>query len=77
MSLEWQFKDLRKPVQSLERQEPVQPLKKNGGWIKVRQVLVTGVRLFVKVVVTGALLYLIYISAISIAAYLSAPRPNF
>jgi len=53
---------------------PVQPLKKNGGWIKVRQVLVKGVRLFVKVVVTGALLYLIYNSAISIAAYLSAPR---
>ena len=69
--------DSRESVRSLEDKDVKETgpsLEKNEGSTKVRQVGVRGVRLLVKVVVTGGLLYLIYNSAIFIAAYLSAPR---
>lgn len=69
--------DARESVRSLEDKDVKETgpsLEKNEGSTKVRQVGVRGVRLLVKVVVTGGLLYLIYNSAIFIAAYLSAPR---
>lgn len=67
-SLERRFLDTEEQDPSLEKgftgqQEPPPSLEQNVWWIKIR-----------KIVVTGVLLYLIYYSATSIAAYLSAPR---
>jgi len=65
---------MNESVPTIGEKRPVPPIKRNKVWIQFQRIIIKGFRLILKIVVTGTLLYLIYNSAISIAAYLSAPR---